>query len=151
MKSSCSFALLLLMLGACTTTPERSVQPLSGSSWQLVAIESMDDAQGTTKIAGPQRYTLSFGADGRAAFRIDCNRGTGSWQATPAARDSGSLTFGPIATTRMTCPPGSHDQKMMRELPYVRSYLLKDGRLFMSLMADGGIYVWLPYSRAEEK
>jgi hypothetical protein len=51
----------------------------------------------------------------------------------------------------MTCPPGSHDQKMMRELPYVRSYLLKDGRLFMSLMADGGIYVWLPYSRAEEK
>jgi heat shock protein HslJ len=77
MKSSCSFALLLLMLGACTTTPERSVQPLSGTSWQLVAIESMDDAQGTTKIAGPQRYTLSFGADGRAAFRIDCNRGTG--------------------------------------------------------------------------
>lgn len=30
----------------------------------------------------------------------------------------------------------------MRDLGYVRSYLLRDGRLYMSLMADGGIYEW---------
>jgi para-nitrobenzyl esterase len=28
----------------------------------------------------------------------------------------------------------------VQQLPNVRSYLIKDGRLFLSLMADGGIY-----------
>jgi hypothetical protein len=32
----------------------------------------------------------------------------------------------------------------MRDLAYVRSYLLKDGKLYMSLMADGGVYEWAP-------
>jgi hypothetical protein len=30
------------------------------------------------------------------------------------------------------------------DLGFVRSYLFKDGNLFMSLMADGGIYEWRP-------
>jgi len=29
----------------------------------------------------------------------------------------------------------------------VRSYLLKDGRLYLSLMADGGVYEWRPVNR----
>jgi hypothetical protein len=28
----------------------------------------------------------------------------------------------------------------MRQLPYVRSYIVKDGRLYLSLMADGGTF-----------
>jgi len=27
-------------------------------------------------------------------------------------------------------------------MDYVRSYTLKDGKLYLSLMADAGIYVW---------
>lgn len=142
--------LLPLLLSACTLTPERSAQVLPGTSWQLVAIQSMDDAQGTTRITAPDRYTLSFGADGRAAFRIDCNRGSATWQASPAAADSGALGFGPMAVTRMLCPPGSHEQKLLRDLPYVRSYFLRDGKLFLSLMADGGIYEWQPDPPARE-
>ncbi len=116
---------------------------LAGSTWELVAIQSMDDAQGTTRIAKTETFSVSFAADGRANFRIDCNRGNASWKATPSAdATSGSLEFGPLATTKMMCPPGSHDQKVMRDLPYVRSYLLKDGKLYLSLMADGGIYEW---------
>ena len=63
-------------------------------------------------------------------------------QATPAADRSGSLELGPVAGTRALCGPASLDQKLLRDLPYVRSYVLKGGRLFMSLMADGGIYEW---------
>ena len=59
---------------------------------------------------------------------------------------SGALEFAPIATTRMMCPSGSHDQKVMRDLPYVRSYLLKDGKLYLFLMADGGIYEFIEQS-----
>jgi hypothetical protein len=32
-----------------------------------------------------------------------------------------------------------HDQ-IMRQLPFVRSYVVKGERLYLSLMADGGTY-----------
>ncbi len=119
---------------------------LTGTTWKLVSIQSMDDAQGTTRIAHPETFTLSFVADGRANFRLDCNRGSATWKGKPSAESSsGSLEFGPLTTTRAMCPPGSLDQKVIRALPYVRSYLLKDGKLYLSLMADGGIYEWRPH------
>jgi hypothetical protein len=45
------------------------------------------------------------------------------WQVKAAAQ----------AKARCVCPDG-------QAAPYVRSYVLKDGRLFLSLQADGGIY-----------
>lgn len=138
-------AISLLGLAACASEPQRTVAVLAGTAWQLQAIQSMDDAQGTTRIPDPRQFTLHFGADGRASLRLDCNRGSGDWQATPAADGrSGSLTFGAIAATRALCAQPHLDERVVRDLAYVRSYLLRDGRLFMSLMADGGIYEWHP-------
>ena len=114
----------------------------SGTRWALQAILSMDDSQGTTRVEDPSRFTIEFGRDGQATFRLDCNRGQGSWQARAAGADTGSLGFGPIAATRALCPPPRLDERIVRDRGYVRSYLLRDGRLFMSLMADGGIYEW---------
>lgn len=105
----------------------------------------MDDAQGTTRVADPSRFTLRFGADGRASLRLDCNRGTGSWKATAAGDGTGKLEFGPIAATRALCAPPRLDERVARDLAHVRGYMLKDGRLFLSLMADGGIYEWHPF------
>jgi hypothetical protein len=34
------------------------------------------------------------------------------------------------------------DESIVAQSGYVRSYLLRDDRLYLSLMADGGIYVW---------
>lgn len=117
---------------------------LVGSSWQLVAIRSMDDAQGTTRVSAPQTLSVHFGADGRASFQLECNRGTGSFAVGAIAGSSGELTFGPIAATRALCPGADLGERLARQLPYVRSYLRKDGNLFMSLMADGGILEWQP-------
>lgn len=129
----------------CQKKPADKPAALAGSAWELVAIQSMDDAQGTTRIAKPETFTVSFAADGRANLRIDCNRGNASWKANPSSDSaSGSLEFGPLATTKMMCPPGSHNQKLIRDLPSVRSYLIKNGKLYLSLMADGGIYEWQP-------
>lgn len=131
----------------CQKQASRSTS-LAGSAWELVAIQSMDDALGTIRIAKPATFTLNFSADGRAKFRIDCNRGNATWKATPSAESSsGMLEFGPLATTKMICSPGFDDQKVLRDLPFVRSYLLKDSRLYLSLMADGGVYEWRPISR----
>jgi heat shock protein HslJ len=124
---------------------DTSAASLAGTAWELVAIQSMDDAQGTTHIAKPETFTVLFLANGRASFRIDCNRGTTRWTFTPSQESSsGSLEFGLFATTRAMCPSGSLDQRVLRDLPHVRSCMLKDGKLYMSLMADGGIYEWRP-------
>lgn len=123
--------------------------PLTGTRWQLVSIQSMDDAQGTVRPAEPARYTLEFGDDGRVAVRLDCNRGSATWQAQPAARSephraAGQLLLGPLASTRAMCPPDSLAPRLASSWPYVRSYLMETGRLHLSLMADGGILTWAP-------
>jgi len=136
-----------LAVSACGTASRTAATPptLAGTSWELVRFQSMDDAQGTTRIEDPTLYTVTFGADGRASMRLNCNRAMGSWQATPAAdRVSGSLSFGVIAGTRALCPPPSLDERLVRDLGHVRGYLLRDGLLHMSLMADAGIYSWRP-------
>lgn len=127
----------------CKKQTEGKPASLVGSAWELIAIQSMDDSQGTTRIAMPETFTVSFAADGQAQLRIDCNRGKATWKAVPAAQSSsGTLEFGPLATTKMMCSPGSHSQKVVRDLPFMRSYLLKDGRLYLSLLADAGVYEW---------
>jgi para-nitrobenzyl esterase len=36
---------------------------------------------------------------------------------------------------------------MVKQWGYIRSYLIKDGHLFLSLMADGGIYEFEPVTK----
>ena len=104
----------------------------------------MSDEQPGIAIDDPAKYTVAFGDDGHAAFQVDCNRGNGSWTAAAAASDSGSLTFGPIALTKMFCPQPSADTAVAAGLGRVRSYLLSDGKLHLSMEADSGIMHWEP-------
>ena len=72
--------------------------------------------------------------------RIDCNRGRGAWKSSGANQ----LQFGPLALTRAKCADGSMHDQMVKQWGNVRSYIIKDGHLFLSLMADGGIYEFEP-------
>ena len=119
---------------------------LAGTSWRLVEFQSMDDAQGTTRASDPTQYTMRLDADGTVTMRLGCNRATGRWRAEPGAEGtSGRFEFGALATTSALCPPPRLDELVTRQAPYVRSFLLRDGRLFLSLMADGGIFAWAPH------
>jgi heat shock protein HslJ len=115
---------------------------LAGTSWRLVKIQGMDD-----KAVVPDdgaKYTLSFAADGAVAARIDCNRGRGSWK----SEAPGQLNFGPLMLTRAMCPPESLHDRFVRDWQSVRGYVLKDGHLYLSLMADGGDYEFEPMGTA---
>ena len=126
-----------------------AADPLNGTRWQLIGIDSMaPDEQPNTTIDDPSKYIVTFGDDGRAAFQVDCNRGSSTWQFSSSAPDSGSLTFGPIALTRMFCPQPSHDAEVVAALGRVRSYLIADGKLHLSLEADSGIMHWQPSTAA---
>ena len=135
---------ILLLLGGCAGQPHGPAATLAGTTWQLEVIQSAGDATDTLRIAEGSRFTLSFGLDGRAALRLDCNRGQGSYTLEPAADGrSGTLAFGALATTRALCEPPHLDTRVARDLSLVRSYQLKDGNLILTL-ADGVIYQWAP-------
>ena len=121
---------------------------LAGTHWRLVEIQSMDDATGTARPSDPDAYTMDLNADGTVAMRLDCNRARGTWTVMPVANGSeGGFLFGPVAVTRAQCPPPSLGARIAKDMPFVRSFLLKEGRLYLSLFADGGIYVWEPPKR----
>lgn len=116
---------------------------LAGTRWQLVEFQSMDDAVGTTRPEDPTLYVMELKDDGTAAMQLNCNRASGNWSAQPGSDGtSGTFEFGPLAMTRALCAPPSMDEQIAAQSEYVRGYLLRDERLYLSLMADAGIYVW---------
>jgi len=117
---------------------------LVDTTWRLHEIQSMDDTQGVTRPQPDRIYTVHLSPDGRAAFQLDCNRGTTSYEYQTSEPERGVISFGNVAMTRMMCPAGSLDTRIARDMGKVRSYSLQGGMLSMSLMADGGIYVWKP-------
>jgi heat shock protein HslJ len=114
---------------------------LTGTTWKLLTIESMaPNEQPSTTIPDPSKFTVTFGDDGQAGFLINCNRGNSTWKVEGAGPESGSLTFGPIAVTRMMCPSPDNDTKVTAALGQVRSYKLSnDNTLDLSLEADSGV------------
>jgi para-nitrobenzyl esterase len=128
----------VLTVACAQTSPQGTTPSLAGTSWQLVKFQGGDD----TVLTPDERskYTLAFGADGVVNARIDCNRGRGGWKSS----GPNQLEFGPMAITRAQCPPGSLHDQIVKLLPYVVSYVMKDGHLFLSLKADAGIYEFEP-------
>ena len=132
-------AIAFVMLLACNETSD----PLAGTSWRLVEFQSMDDAIGAIRPADPSVFTMQLKNDGTVSMQLDCNRATGSWSAEPAPNgDNGQFEFGQLASTRALCPPPNLDERIVRDAQFVRGYMLRDGRLYLSLMADAGIYSW---------
>jgi para-nitrobenzyl esterase len=131
-----------LVAGACAQTPPQAPPPsLAGTSWQFVRFQGGDG-----RVVVPDdksKYTVAFGTDGGVSVRFDCNRGRGSWKSDRPNQ----LLFGPLALTRAMCPPESLHDQFVKHWFYVRSYLLRDGRLYLALMADGGIYEFEPLAR----
>jgi len=78
------------------------------------------------EVLKPENYTLRLQADGTAVMRFDCNRGSGSYEIA-----GNRITFGPMISTRMACPPDSQDFLYMSQLEKVSSYFVQDGILYL--------------------
>jgi para-nitrobenzyl esterase len=137
-RLSVSLLVMSLSFTACSagmqTASERTNANLGGTSWQLVRFQGSDGTMLTPD--DKSKYTIAFNNDGGLTARIDCNRGRGTWKSVGPSQ----LQLGPLALTRAMCPPGSLHDHIVKQWEYVRSYVIKHGQLFLSLMADGGIY-----------
>lgn len=125
---------LLLVCACAQTPPQGAAERLNGTSWQFVRFQGGDG-----KVLTPDdraKYTIEFTAGSGVSVRFDCNRGRGGWKSA----GPNQIEFGPMALTRAMCPPGSLHDHFVKQWGYVRSFVIRDGRLFLSLMADGGIY-----------
>ena len=134
-------ALVLPVLGACAGTPETTApvaDPLKGTQWQLVDIQYMDDTVLKPDAAG--KYTLRFDNDGSVSIKADCNMLGGSYTYTSPS----GLEFGPLRSTMAFCGEKSLYSRFTKDMPFVRSFVIKDGNLHLALMADGGIYQFSP-------
>jgi para-nitrobenzyl esterase len=138
---SLATSLALLLVFACAQLPPK--EGLGGTSWQLVRFKGGDD---TILIPDDKsKYTMAFTSDGGVSVRIDCNRGRGTWKSSGPNR----LEFSPLAFTRAMCPPRSLHDRIAKQWTAVRSYMMKEDHLFLSLMADGGIYEFEPIGGAK--
>jgi hypothetical protein len=79
------------------------------------------------------RFTLD-----RPAARAYPWPGVAKWKGTWKSNGPGQIEFGPLALTRARCREGSLHDRIVKHWGFFRSYPLKDGHLFLSLMADGG-------------
>ena len=124
--------------GDQTARSEHTTEPRSilGTTWQweetITPVEKV-------AVPGPERYTILFQDDGTARIQFDCNRGSGSYTFA-----DGQLTFGPLVSTRMACPPDSMDAPFMRDLQRVASFFVQDGKLYLELPFDSGTMRFRP-------
>jgi para-nitrobenzyl esterase len=123
--------------------PQAPVPSLDGTSWQLVVFEGGDGT--VLRPDDGAKYTIAFGESGQLTARIDCNRGLGTW----TSNGPNHLEFGPLALTRAACPPGSLHDQIAKQWGFIRSYVMRDGHLFLALMADGGIYEFEPAAASQ--
>jgi len=137
-----SLLLAAVMVFACSalaqTQPQSVAKDLGGTSWQLVKIQGSDYKEVVPD--DKTKYTITFNANGRLNARIDCNRGQGSWKSS----GPNQLQFGPLAITRVACPPGSLFDRVVKDWERIQSYAIKNGHLFLSVMANGGTYEYEP-------
>jgi len=110
---------------------------LLGTTW---ALERVLFADGTELVPSDAAgYTVTLGADGSAALKIDCNRGIGRF-----ALDGERLSFSAFATTRAFCGPGSLEQPLLEQIAIVVSYQFDDGALVLATSMDASLLVFRP-------
>jgi heat shock protein HslJ len=111
---------------------------LAGTAWQL---EELRIGAESRRIEQPARYTMAFDQPDEVSLLLDCNRGRGRAEVTPTGFSGGRVAFGPVATTRAMCPPGSLDTQVARGLSGTLLYTLQGDTL--RLNGPGGAQqVW---------
>ena len=131
-----------LMLTACAAgrpapaARSRDPQSVLEKTWQW---ESTITPVEKITVSNPERYTILLKTDGKTQVRFDCNRGGGNYEIS-----EGKLSFGPLMSTRMACPPDTQDTAFMRDLQRVASFFVENGNLYLELPYDSGTMKFRP-------
>lgn len=95
-----------LALAACAPSSPATPAPEAQKPMDLVGTEWLLEDNGGRGVLDNVQATLGFLPDGRVAGRGSCNRFTGS-----VTIEGARLSFTPLATTMMACPPAVMEQE----------------------------------------
>jgi heat shock protein HslJ len=118
---------MIVAAAALTVTPAAADPArLQGREWRVLTVSG-------ERPPAAARIGIAFLPEGRIAGRSGCNRFTGR-----AEIGAGTISVGPLAGTRMACPPPlmAAESRFLGVLQDVRSYALQRGRLVLR-SADG--------------
>jgi heat shock protein HslJ len=105
---------------------------LTGVTWEWIQSVTM---LGTTDVADPTRYQITFNEDGTANIKADCNNVLANY----TTDDSGGMTLTLGPSTLVACPPDSQVNQFLAELGVVGAYSFDNGDLVLrNVAADGG-------------
>lgn len=106
-----------------------SFDEIAGTTWSLERMHF-----GAEPVPAEVEVTLNF-LDGGVAGKSGCNNYRGTVQASGARQ----LGFGPLATTKMACPPplSTIEDQFLARLAVVDSWSFLVGRLALSYELDG--------------
>ena len=113
-----------------TSKSSQRALSLEGPNWRLTSITS--DGTVSSPLAGTAVNAL-FAADGSVAGSAGCNR-----YSAPFTTSGSSLTFGPLATTKMMCPEDvmTQEQAFLTAMGEVSGYTIAGATLTL-VDADG--------------
>jgi heat shock protein HslJ len=114
-------AVLLVLAAACRGSMRKQSRSLERTAWVA------QDVDGHGVVARVQS-TIAFGGDGQANGNGGCNR-----YRTTATLGKDTIALGPIAATRMACPPPimEQEQRFLAALATVRRYEIDRGMLVL--------------------
>ena len=116
----------------------RLAQEIVGTTWRWTGFQGGDDAT-VEPEAAEAAVTLTFRADGTVHVAAGC--ATADLPYT--LEGSSGLAIDAEGLDVSGCAEGTAPARLMRDLAFMRSYVFRDGRLFVSLLADGGIHAFV--------
>jgi heat shock protein HslJ len=113
--------MVVLMLGlsvitlGCGNDGPTAPSDVSGNTWRLVGLQEAGDST-TTTVRNPERYSVTFGNDGRMTAISDCNSCGGSYTIAGS-----TLTVSGLACTKVFCGDISVDPRFTAILETART------------------------------
>lgn len=132
-----------LTLAGCTgmqSAPPSQPASLADTAWQLISFQPTQAGAEAEKPSRNDQFQLQFDEGGRLLARLDCNRGSGRWQAPADGGAAGSLRIGPLVSTKMMCPPDPFAQRVPADIESARRYRIEGDRLILE--NDAGTTTW---------
>jgi len=106
-------------------------QTLIGTTWKWQQTLYNNDTKSIPP--NPDHYTLKLLLDGQVNIRADCNCGGGVYKL-----DGSRISIEITHTTRAACPPGSLEQRYIRDLNAAAVYFMEGDFLYIDLKYDTG-------------
>jgi heat shock protein HslJ len=125
--------LAVVLAGSCAPAAESGSRTLV-RTWEWHA--RVDPSSGAEqKIEDPGKYRLTFKDDGTYEFRVDCNQGSGTYEAD----GKGAIRMEPGPITRAECGESSLSADMLNMMSAVQDYRLEEsGKLLVMVWPAGG-------------